>query len=623
MKFNNLAWCLRFLLVASAFSLAQSNPVPFVNQPLVPTAVAPGAPDFTLTVSGANFVPSSVVNWNGTALATTFVSQAKLIATVPAANVASETTASVTVSSPAPGGGTSNVAFFIVHDPTSSPTFTANNLQVQSPVSVVAADFNNDGKLDLAVVSKAPAPTCNYFGGVGSIAILLGNGDGTFTQTSTLCFLNFLGTFPEDFMIAADYNGDGRIDLIAESTDILGEDNIAVYFGNGDGTFSAPEEIFDQQIVLDFALGDFDRIGQLSSIVSFCDDFGFCSIVILPSYSFLFSSYLVPTAQTLGVGGFIADGRIDVAAPPLGVFLNDGNGAFTLVPGLSQAAQMAIADFNGDGILDVAAADSNSILIYLGNGDGTFTLKNGQPILSQPGVRIIAADFNADRRLDLAIGDSAHTVSIYLGNGDGTFQPGLDTSGRGDSALAFGDFNGDGLMDLVVASSTNNVVSVLLQNAPPPLVRVFAHVKKLCPPNDKMLPVIVRGRIIDTGSGVNESSAAYAVIDEYGQVQQSGSITLGPGGRYSFIILLPASRAETDKHDRRYTVTVSAKNDAGNVGSASTVVTVPHDEELRRECRKCHTHAEASDHEDRPCEDRDDDPGDQDQFHDHDSRSNR
>ena len=111
MRFS--AFGLSFLL-ASTLLLAQSNPVPFVNQPLVPSAIAPGGAMFTLTVHGTGFVSGSTVNWNGTALATTFVSSSQLTAQVPAANIATASTASVTVSNPAPGGGTSNSATLTV-----------------------------------------------------------------------------------------------------------------------------------------------------------------------------------------------------------------------------------------------------------------------------------------------------------------------------------------------------------------------------------------------------------------------------------------------------------------------------------------------------------------------------
>src|SRR5271155_4922836 len=84
------------LALLAAPATAQ-NPVPFVDQPLVPDAAAPGGPEFTLTVHGAGFVASSTVNWNGAPLATTFVSTSQLTAIVPASDIATASTASVAV----------------------------------------------------------------------------------------------------------------------------------------------------------------------------------------------------------------------------------------------------------------------------------------------------------------------------------------------------------------------------------------------------------------------------------------------------------------------------------------------------------------------------------------------
>src|SRR5450432_3462626 len=98
----------------------QTNPVPLINQPLVPDATAPGGPDFILTVNGAGFVSGSIANWNGSARATTFVSTSQLTTIVLASDIASASTASVMVVNPGPGGGISNVVFLHVTNPTSS-----------------------------------------------------------------------------------------------------------------------------------------------------------------------------------------------------------------------------------------------------------------------------------------------------------------------------------------------------------------------------------------------------------------------------------------------------------------------------------------------------------------------
>src|SRR5437773_808217 len=97
-----------------------ANPVPLINQPLIPDAVAPGGAGFTLTVNGTGFVSGSVVNWNGSARATTFVSTSQLTASILASDIATASTASVTVLNPSPDGGTSNVVFFPITFPASS-----------------------------------------------------------------------------------------------------------------------------------------------------------------------------------------------------------------------------------------------------------------------------------------------------------------------------------------------------------------------------------------------------------------------------------------------------------------------------------------------------------------------
>src|SRR5258708_18558194 len=85
--------------------LGQSNPVPFVNQPLVPTTVVPGSGAFTLTVNGTGFVSGSVVNWNGSPRTTTFVSNSQLTASISAAGLVGRRTATVTVRRPESRGG--------------------------------------------------------------------------------------------------------------------------------------------------------------------------------------------------------------------------------------------------------------------------------------------------------------------------------------------------------------------------------------------------------------------------------------------------------------------------------------------------------------------------------------
>ena len=118
-------------------------------------------------------------------------------------------------------------------------------------------------------------------------------------------------------------------------------------------------------------------------------------------------------------------------------------------------SQVAIADFNGDGIPDIAvivpATEGSSVLVYLGNGDGTFqTPKTTSFPAAAPKVFAVA-DFNLDGKLDIVANDSANNVGhVLLGNGDGTFKAAILLPYAFDGVAA-GDFNGDGIPDLAMA----------------------------------------------------------------------------------------------------------------------------------------------------------------------------
>ena len=136
-----------------------------------------------------------------------------------------------------------------------------------------------------------------------------------------------------------------------------------------------------------------------------------------------------------------------------------------------------------------------------------------------------------------------------------------------------------GLRALDNAGNISSLASLAVNiDLTPPAVSVSANPSSLWPANGKMVPVTISGTITDDLSGVDSSTAAFNVVDEYGSIQPSGPVSLGAGGSYSFTVSLQASRNGNDQDGRHYTITVSAQDLAGNPGSAATTVIVPHDQ---------------------------------------------
>jgi hypothetical protein len=352
---------------------------------------------------------------------------------------------------------------------------------------------------------------------------------------------------------------DGKLDLIVTNSD----GSVGILLGNGDGTFQQAHAYGVNGVGINsVAVADVNGDGKPDLVAS--------------------SVCLADCSQKGGVG----------------VLLGNGDGTFQSVVTYGSdgfALSVAVADVNGDGKPDVLVANEppNSLAVLLGNGDGTFKLA----VTYDLGVfadSIAIADVNGDNKPDvvLAVGDYHRigAAGVMLGNGDGTFQPMVTYSSLGYNAtfVAAADVNGDGSPDLLVTNECNGAgclfgqegtVAVLLNNTPfcttPPTVTLSATPTSLWPPNGKMVPVTVSGTTTNTGCTI--TSATFAVTDEYGKVQPSGPVTLGPQGTYGFIVWLQASRLGRDLDGRQYTVTVSATNNGGNTGSQSGTVVVPHD----------------------------------------------
>jgi hypothetical protein len=130
------------------------------------------------------------------------------------------------------------------------------------------------------------------------------------------------------------------------------------------------------------------------------------------------------------------------------------------------APSVAVGDFDGNGMADLAVADmKDEVSVLLGNGNGTFQTAVNYPAGKSP-ESVAVGDFNGDGIADLAVADNSGGVSVLLGNGDGTFQAAVSyPAGAGPTSVAVGDFNGDGKADLAVANNGGGV-NVLLGNSP-------------------------------------------------------------------------------------------------------------------------------------------------------------
>ena len=328
------------------------------------------------------------------------------------------------------------------------------------PRGIVVADFNGDGKPDMAVVDRVS----------DSISILLGKGDGTFTPAANYA------TGADCIAIAVgDFNGDGKLDLITANRAAY---TISILLGNGDGTFGSHVDYTTGTEPMAIALGDFNGDGFLDvAVVNNADNT--LSIFLGSGNGTLQNpaTYAVGSSPiAIVTGDFNGDGYLDLATANTGgnnvsVLFGKGDGTFLAAAFYATGDDpdgMLAADLNGDGKLDLVVADngSDNISVLLNSGTGTFPTNVAYPVGTLP-FAVVAGDFVGNRRIDIAVVNSGDdTVSIVPGNGDGTLNPAgtltFDT-GDQDLGLAVGDFNLDGRADLVVSNSEDNTVSVMLQ----------------------------------------------------------------------------------------------------------------------------------------------------------------
>jgi hypothetical protein len=292
---------------------------------------------------------------------------------------------------------------------------------------VVAVALNGDHHLDLVVTANSVA---------APVSVLLGNGDGTFKAAVAYT----AGPFPLAVTVG-DFNGDGIPDLAVDNFGWNVYGSVSLLIGNGDGTFKAATTVSVGNNYPEWITsGDFNGDGKLDLAV------------VNPGYG---------DAGTVGVLLGHGDGTFGplMNGPLVGV-----NPSFILA-----------ADLNGDGKLDLVVTDylvtTDNLKVLLGHGDGTF----GTPVSYTAGQQpqgVAVADFNGDGIPDLAVANTGSTggtgsALLLLGTGGGAFKAGPSVlAGSGPYSLAAGDFNGDGKMDLAVANVEGDNITTLLNMGP-------------------------------------------------------------------------------------------------------------------------------------------------------------
>jgi len=328
------------------------------------------------------------------------------------------------------------------------------------PTGVTIADVNGDGHGDVIVTNNESA----------DVTVLLGNGDGTVTVPSVGYAT---GGDPANSVLVADFNGDGLADIV------VADDYYSFSYmkGYGDGTFQAAVDYYSptpdngQGISWDVASGDFNNDGFADVVLgnTCCDNTLGITVFLSNGDGTLQAGVNYGSGGNLeyvAVADFNKDGALDIAAVAnttgavqvfSGVANNGtGNGTFTagtaIPTGDTQAERIVVADFNGDTWPDVAVASSEGSNFVVLLNDGTGNLVPQQPVATYSGPSdIIAVDVNGDGKIDLLMPEfSTGTLAVFLGNGDGTFQQELDYPlGNYPYHIAVGDVNGDGKLDVV------------------------------------------------------------------------------------------------------------------------------------------------------------------------------
>lgn len=342
-----------------------------------------------------------------------------------------------------------------------------------APHDVLVGFFSGGANPDIVVTNRSDAAT-----DTPSVQLFTESmGNYTLAYTSG----DFSGTDRPSALASGDFNGDGDLDL---AVTLLGPDQVAVLLGNGDGTFGAADRYDVGDSPVDIAVGDFNGDGNLDLITANRED---DNMSLLPGMGgglfaaagavSAFDSVLTvrPQPEGVAVADFDDDGNDDIAvtrsfstAVGLGVRLGLGDltnfaDIVTFETGNDPRA-VVTADLSGDGVLDLVVTnnDSRDVTVLIG-GAGTFT-SLGEFSTGTAPEALAVGDMDDDGDLDVVTANrEGDDISVLLNDGSGMLGAATNTStGNAPVGVAVADLNGDGMLDIVTANQEGDSLTVLL-----------------------------------------------------------------------------------------------------------------------------------------------------------------
>ena len=424
--------------------------------------------------------------------------------------------------------------------------------------AVAAGDFNSDGKVDLVVTLNSPQ---------FSLALLAGTGTGTFN--APIFFPNTSG-FDSPAIAATDLNRDGKLDLVVMHTiacftaPCRAARSVTILLGNGNGTFQTPSEIDVGTGPMAMAIGDFNRdgikdvaIGGGNTELSILLGVGNGTFVRQPVVTLVPGGDLFSACNDIAVGDLNRDSIPDLVVP-LGngegnaILIGNGNGTFQVrsriqIDETFAPLHVAVADYNRDGLLDIARTmgdGTNGLLqILRGNGDGTFQAPN-RYLVPPPGssvgcLVIIAGDWNSDAKPDIAfvVGGASAALDV-LTNTTGGVPPSLGVASLSlNPAAVTGGNSSTGTVTLTGVAPAATTVAIASNNA------------AAIVPNSVIVPAGSQSRSFSVSTTQVPATTTAMITASLNFTSRSAILTINPAAPGTDTVAI--TRAEYDGGNRR------------------------------------------------------------------------